>query len=233
MNDARSCRMIEHLLQQTSMPQTARSRVDRLEDPQSGTRRPEPPKVADPVCLLDVGPRIGGRLANVALDRAHGKVPGAAVSRSLTSPSPTRASPSPSPPGGAEPRGTRRQGGQRTIGGTNGHADKPRHAGDDSSPPRMKGCVTCGRIWAPTMAPDACPECHDHPKSMGIPEISSLILARQRRLRETLRLRRFNPGAGDEKAARSDVSGRSRDQHPATKIAHEPSRDLAAMLAEV
>lgn len=46
----------------------------------------------------------------------------------------------------------------------------------------MKGCRTCGRVWAATRAPERCPECRLIPALLTVAEIATLIDVRQRRL---------------------------------------------------
>lgn len=66
-------------------------------------------------------------------------------------------------------------------------------AGQDDVQRQMKGCESCGRIWAPTRAPEACPECDAMPKAMDMAAIDLLIRQRQGRLREGVALHPFVP----------------------------------------
>jgi hypothetical protein len=53
----------------------------------------------------------------------------------------------------------------------------------DAASARMRGCTTCGAVWAPARAPSACPECRRPPAAMDIAQIRQLIWSRQEALR--------------------------------------------------
>ena len=48
----------------------------------------------------------------------------------------------------------------------------------------MTGCTTCGRVWAPHLAPLVCPECGTALDRLDMSTVSRLIVERQHRLRE-------------------------------------------------